>query len=92
MSKEDVSRQRAAAYDAGLRLARAKVAVNKAQNALQAARAEQDIAGVEYEQATRKAAELEAASIESEAKGGDVKWPDLQPTGGVRDVSESNAS
>ncbi len=79
MSKDEVLKQRSASFDAGLRLARAKVAVNKAQNALSAARAEQDVAGVEYEQLTRSAVELESSAIESIAKGEAIKGLELLP-------------
>jgi hypothetical protein len=89
VSKEESLKLRGVAFDAGLRLARAKAGVEKAREAMNAARAEQDIAGVEFEQTTRKAAELEAASFESIAKGEPEKGLELLPIAEVAHGTES---
>jgi len=77
MSRKEALELRSNQYDAGLRLARAKLAVTQAREALNATKAEMDRAAIEYETAVRKAQEFEAASIESAAKGEPVKGLEL---------------
>ncbi len=86
-TKKEVMELRASAFDARLALSRAAAAIEVTRDAHQAAKADYDRLGVEYERTLNKALELESATVESIARGEPVKGFELLPV--VRDDTAS---